>query len=158
MKSTFYVLDPSGDLKNCRKTFEDWFESIPSWKRLRPETHLSPSDAISNEILQELKAKDVFLYVGHGCGESFFHPKQLRHHLIRSVSLLMGCSSGKLKTQGEGSIIEYSAAGSPCCIGNLWAVSDMDSNRFSKRLIEIWMNPNQTSIFICFASRTLYFS
>ena len=54
----------------------------------------------------------------------------------------MGCGSGKLKSPGEGSILEYIAAGSVCCIGNLWAVSDAEINRFSKKLIEIWMESN----------------
>lgn len=68
----------------------------------------------------------------------------VRGHAIRllercGVSLLMGCSSGKLKTRGEfdpvGTPLNYMIAGCPCLVANLWDVTDKDIDRFGTRLL-----------------------
>jgi separase len=55
----------------------------------------------------------------------------------------MGCSSAELKEQGEyepvGTVLSYLIAGSPCVLGNLWNVTDGDSAKFTKALLEQWL-------------------
>lgn len=135
-RSAFYVLDPEGDLADSRATFQDWFQSIEDWICIPPEPEL---------LLQYLQQKSVFIYLGHGAGETHLNPRQLRKHCIKSIGVLMGCSSAKLRSPGEGSILQYLAAGSSCCIGNLWIVSDAEINRFSKTLIGSWIQSTSDS-------------
>eukprot|EP00210_Caulerpa_lentillifera_P002670 g2550.t1 len=136
-RSAFYVLDPEGDLLDSRETFQNWFQSINDWIGITPQQDL---------LLRFLQEKSVFLYFGHGAGEKHFNPRELRKYLIKSIGVLMGCSSAKLRSPGEGSILQYLAAGSCCCIGNLWIVSDAEINRFSKTLVSLWIHStNQSS-------------
>ncbi|CAJ0651864.1 422_t:CDS:10, partial [Entrophospora sp. SA101] len=64
-----------------------------------------------------------------------------------AVALLMGCSSGTLKLEGEfdpfGSSLNYLIAGCPALVANLWDVTDKDIDRFSKALFHEWnLKPN----------------
>ncbi|KAF8779940.1 hypothetical protein HU200_002210 [Digitaria exilis] len=61
----------------------------------------------------------------------------------------MGCSSGALHCKGSyaprGAPLSYLAAGSPAIIANLWDVSDKDIDRFSKALLNSWLQENFTN-------------
>lgn len=58
----------------------------------------------------------------------------------------MGCSSGTLHCKGSyaprGAPLSYLFAGSPAIIANLWDVSDKDIDRFSKTLLNSWLQDN----------------
>jgi separase len=58
----------------------------------------------------------------------------------------MGCSSGTLHCKGgyapQGAPLSYLFAGSPSVIANLWDVSDKDIDRFSKALLNSWLQEN----------------
>ncbi|CAN1263569.1 ESP1 [Linum perenne] len=55
----------------------------------------------------------------------------------------MGCSSGCLTLTGsyipEGAPLYYLLAGSPVVVSNLWQVTDKDIDRFSKAMLDAWM-------------------
>jgi len=55
----------------------------------------------------------------------------------------MGCSSGTLQCKGSyaprGAPLSYLFAGSPAIVANLWDVSDKDIDRFSKALLNSWL-------------------
>jgi separase len=55
----------------------------------------------------------------------------------------MGCSSGKLTLRGDfepsGSVFSYLMAGSSAAVANLWDVTDGDIDRFSKRVLQQWL-------------------
>jgi len=54
----------------------------------------------------------------------------------------MGCSIGTLKPAGEfdpyGNALNYTMAGCPTLVANLWDVTDKDIDRFSKALFRNW--------------------
>jgi separase len=58
----------------------------------------------------------------------------------------MGCSSGTLQCKGSyaprGAPLSYLSAGSPSVVANLWDVSDKDIDRFSKVLLDSWLQEN----------------
>lgn len=54
----------------------------------------------------------------------------------------MGCSSGRLRQQGDseawGFIIAYLLAGCSTAVANLWDVTDRDIDRFADSVLEQW--------------------
>lgn len=108
-KNAFYVLNPSGDLMDTQKEFEPLFRSVPEW------------DGVSQTMPMELQCKeallsrDVYMYFGHSAGQSFMRGSTVRQLPKCSVSLLMGCSSGMLESNGEfepyGYVLNYLLAG-----------------------------------------------
>lgn len=70
----------------------------------------------------------MFLYFGHGGAEQYMQLAALRRLGRCSGSLLMGCSSGRLRGNGEyepaGPIWAYLLAGCPAAVANLWDVTD----------------------------------
>lgn len=136
-----YLLNPSGDLKSTQCTFEPRLTSHP-WRGIiaRP-----PS---STEFLEALKSSRLFLYFGHGGGEMYIKGERLRKAFTESrqvkcaPSLLIGCSSGRLKEPEwagfgvEGTVIDYLAAGSSCVLVNLWDVTDRDIDRLTCSMLE----------------------
>lgn len=137
--STFYVLNPSGDLKKTQQAFEQWFKSEENWEGIINE------EPLPEQIMDALQRHDIFIYMGHNAGEKFCRPDQIRTlDSISRVALLMGCSSGMLKDHGDyepsGTVQSYILAGCPCIVANLWNVTDKDCDRFSRSLIMSWMN------------------
>jgi len=59
-----------------------------------------------------------------------------------AVTLLMGCSSGLLKSSGDydptGNSINYILGLSPALTANLWDVTDRDIDRLTQGLLEEW--------------------
>lgn len=144
-RSTFYVLNPSGDLKKTQQAFEQWFKSEDTWEGLINE------EPQPEQITNALQEHDIFIYMGHNAGEKFCKPDQIRTlDSISRVALLMGCSSGMLKDHGEyepsGTVQSYIVAGSSCIVANLWNVTDKDCDRFSHNLIMNWMNGHERDI------------
>lgn len=73
------------------------------------------------QLLSAVQEHDLFLYFGHGAGEQYL-PRSSWHGLERCAgSLLMGCSSGKLRPAGEyeahGPVWDYLMAGEGGCTG-----------------------------------------
>lgn len=60
------------------------------------------------------------------------------------VILLMGCSSGKLRSAGDfepiGMALSYILSGSPAVVGNLWDVTDADIDRYCIELLDSWID------------------
>ncbi|ORZ02599.1 hypothetical protein BCR43DRAFT_15859 [Syncephalastrum racemosum] len=63
----------------------------------------------------------------------------------------MGCSSGKLKSQGEfdptGPAIDYLMNGSPAVVANLWDVTDVSIDSLAQEMLNGWglLKDGQTS-------------
>lgn len=81
-------------------------------------------------------------YFGHSAGQSFLRGTTVRNLSKCAVSLLMGCSSGKMESNGEydphGYILNYLVAGSPAVVGNLWDVTDRSIDELTKHMLEKW--------------------
>ena len=135
---TFYVLNPAGDLVATQETFEEAFSNRNEWEGF---TGTAPScDAYKNG----LHTKDLFIYCGHSTGERYLRGSELAQLDRCAVTLLMGCSSGKLRKAGsfgvEGMPLSYVLAGCPALVANLWDVTDKDIDKFSSTLLEAWVD------------------
>ncbi|KAG1454718.1 hypothetical protein G6F56_007250 [Rhizopus delemar] len=135
-KNTFYVLNPSGDLVHTQKEFENLFKSYEDWNGI------SGTAPIELQCKDALQSKDLYMYFGHSAGQSFLRGTTVRNLSKCAVSLLMGCSSGKMESNGEydphGYILNYLVAGSPAVVGNLWDVTDRSIDELTKHMLEKW--------------------
>ena len=134
-----FVLNPCGTLKKTQQRLEPLLSEIQGWTGLIGQA--PQVDDYRNSL-----AKDVFLYSGHDGGEQFVRVQQLHDVAVRAVSILMGCSSGKQRLQGEfestGTASKYLAAGCPAVVANLWDVTDEDIDKYSHVLVTDWVVEN----------------
>ena len=133
--SCYYAINPGGDLVSTQKKFEEWFKRLKGWRGRAG----SPPNA--SELSKALQECDLFVYCGHGGGEQYLPSSRLRSLESCASSLLMGCSSGKLKRnnggvfEASGVILAYTLAGCPAVVGNLWDVTDKDIDRYCHEMI-----------------------
>ncbi|KAJ1281207.1 hypothetical protein BS78_04G290200 [Paspalum vaginatum] len=137
--NSFYLLNPSGDLSSTQEEFDQLFRNY-EWKGKAG----NPPKA--DELLLALTNHDLFLYFGHGSGSQYVPGKEIEKLNNCAAALLMGCSSGTLHCKGSyaprGAPLSYLFAGSPAIVANLWDVSDKDIDRFSKALLNSWLQEN----------------
>lgn len=135
--NTFYLLNPSGDLGSTQATFEDWFKNQKGWEG---KMGVVPSP---DECISALQKHDLFIYFGHGSGEQYLSGRNIRRLDHCAAAVLMGCSSGRLSFRGDyepvGVPLSYIIAGCPSIIANLWDVTDGDIDRFSRILLNGWL-------------------
>ncbi|ORZ11265.1 peptidase family C50-domain-containing protein [Lobosporangium transversale] len=135
-QKTFYILNPGGDLKNTEDEFKEYVESQQGWGGV---TGRAPLDL---ECINGLSKHDLYIYFGHSGGEQYIRSTQIRQLGHCAVSLLLGCSSGCLKGDGEfdptGNVMNYLLAGCPTIVANLWDVTDKDLDRFSMATFQMW--------------------
>uniref|UniRef100_K3Z105 separase n=1 Tax=Setaria italica TaxID=4555 RepID=K3Z105_SETIT len=145
--NTFYLLNPSGDLSSTQEEFDQLFRNY-DWKGKAGDP---PPEA--GELAVALTNHDLFLYFGHGSGTQYVSGKEIEKLNNCAAALLMGCSSGTLHCKGSyaprGAPLSYLSAGSPAIIANLWDVSDKDIDRFSKALLDSWLQENFADGNIC---------
>ncbi|KAL7422127.1 separin protein [Cryptotrichosporon argae] len=135
-RKTYYILNPSGDLKVTQETIEPFLKSMDGkgWKGVigRPPTEL--------EMEHALKEHDLVLYFGHGGGEQYVRRERVRHLPRCAATMLWGCSSGLLEDQGDfdrtGTPWDYVMGGCPSLVANLWDVTDRDIDKFTLRTLE----------------------
>lgn len=134
-----YILNPSGDLKATKDTFETPLSSClsSSWTRIenKPPTEASFEHALASS--------DILLYMGHGGGAQYIRNRQIRRlDKCRATTLLMGCSSASLNDVGDfevyGLVWSYMLAGCPAVVGTLWDVTDKDIDLYTGQLYEEW--------------------
>ncbi|KAJ3103484.1 separase/separin [Phlyctochytrium planicorne] len=108
-----YILNPGGDLMHTQKEFEALFSSQPGWEGV---TGVAPT---ANVFLDGLSKKDIFIYFGHGSGESFLRSTKIRSLQQCATTILMGCSSGKQQLMGD-----FNSKGTPTnyMFGGWWAL------------------------------------
>ncbi|KAG7827436.1 hypothetical protein KL920_004690 [Ogataea angusta] len=131
----YYVINPGGDLKRTETNFTDIFAGRRGWEGIIGSR---PSE---EQISQGLR-RDLYVYVGHGGGEQYIRSKTVKSMTKLPPALLLGCSSGKLKTQGvfkpHGTVYNYLMGGSPMVVANLWDVTDKDIDKFTLQMFEKW--------------------
>lgn len=112
----FYTLNPSGDLDETQTSLQPLFEAQPRWHGLVG----APPDP--STLSKALQSHQLFVYCGHGSGEQYLAPHRLRLLRCTAASLIMGCSSGRLRrsaclpwvlgdTTVSGAILAYLIAG-----------------------------------------------
>ncbi|CAG8512638.1 2627_t:CDS:10, partial [Scutellospora calospora] len=144
-RKTFYVLNPSQDLKYTQNQFEEFVKSFDEWDGVIGRT------PFEQECRSGLTNNDLYIYVGHGTGEQYIRSNRIRTLDRCAVTLLLGCSSGHLCDGGEfdpsGTALSYIIAGCPALVANLWDVTDKDIDRFSKALFNKWkLYPNDVEV------------
>lgn len=146
----FYLLNPSGDLDSTQRTFESSFQSQTGWAGV---SGAGSEDPDASAIMSEVERSDVFLYCGHGGGEEYVSPRKFKGSEGRQylpVSILMGCSSGRLNrytgdAESSGTVFDYLTAGAPAVVANLWDVSDRDIDRLTLAFLTEWLGLGNTS-------------
>lgn len=110
LRKVFYILNPSGDLHQTQERFEQIFRNQPDW------TGVIGRKPTADEFLSGFCGGiyDLFIYFGHSGGEIYAPLKELKSKWAQrnaSSALLIGCSSGKIKSNGifpaESSIFHY---------------------------------------------------
>ncbi|KAF3285445.1 hypothetical protein TWF970_010500 [Orbilia oligospora] len=134
--NTGYILNPALDLTNTQKTYEEELRSMTGWEGLISKI---PTE---KEFARYLEDKDLFLYFGHGSGAQYIRARTVKKLNNCAVSLLMGCSSGKLTDAGEfepyGMPVNYLQGGCPAVLVTLWDVTDKDIDKYSSKVFESW--------------------
>ncbi|VFQ59063.1 unnamed protein product [Cuscuta campestris] len=139
---SYYVLNPSGDLSSTQAEFENWFNE----QNFEGKSGIAPT---VEELTGALKKHDLFLYFGHGSGMQYIPGNEIKSIDPCSASLLMGCSSGSLISNGayipQGAPLYFLSAGSPIIVATLWDVTDKDIDRFGKAMLECWFRERSTT-------------
>jgi separase len=135
-RRTYYVLNPGKDLKSTQRAFESKFAANEGWSGV---VGRAPT---ADEYKAALVDSDVVVYCGHGAGQSFLNENQLEAAQCRATTLLMGCSSGRLRDAGDfepsGMALKYLLAGAPAVVANLWDVTDKDIDAVTAAILEDW--------------------
>lgn len=78
------------------------------------------------------------MYFGHAAGEIYAPLQELQES--SAVSLLIGCSSGRIKANGifppQSPVFHYLQSGSPLVLGALWDVTDKDIDTFTLEVMK----------------------
>lgn len=134
----FYMINPGGDLLRTEQRFQHLFTD-----RLWEGTigRVTPKD---NDMVLKILDKDLFVYMGHGGCEQYIRTSSMFKHSSKSnnlpSSLLIGCSSGALESNGifpnSGNTLNWLTCGSPMVLANLWDVTDKDIDLFSMAMFD----------------------
>lgn len=94
--------------------------------------------SIPGEVLEELQRKDLFVYLGHGerARQLLRHEKLQvpRAPQLRSILVLLGCSSVKLPVAGGfGMASAALLGGAPLVLGAQWDVLGGDLDKLASR-------------------------
>ncbi|TBU57165.1 peptidase family C50-domain-containing protein [Dichomitus squalens] len=142
-RKTYFVLNPSGDLKGTEGRFASWLKEMKTagWDGIigRPPSEQQFLDALAN--------RDLVIYFGHGGAEQYVRSHKVRHLQRCAATMLWGCSSGTLKYMGDfdrtGTPYHYMLAGCPTLVANLWDVTDRDIDKFSQSVFDdLHLNPD----------------
>jgi Peptidase family C50 len=129
-----YVINPSGDLMETERRFAPKVLSSTDFAGIIGK---APT---SDEFISLLTSSRLFLYFGHGAGDTYVNASKIAKLDKIAPSLLIGCSSGKFQLQGEadpeGIPISYSKASADYIVANLWDVTDKDIDAFAMNLID----------------------
>ncbi|KAL0124988.1 hypothetical protein PUN28_004256 [Cardiocondyla obscurior] len=135
----FCVVNPSGDLDKMEKRMKLFMDFwLPQWKSCY---NIKPSEEMFEDALIN---HDVLMYNGHGSGIEYLSGDDIEKMRVKSTVLLFGCSSVKLLIIGGryppyGVSNQYLIACSPCILGTLWEITDVDIDKMSTNFMSNWI-------------------
>lgn len=146
-KNIFYMINPAGDLKSTEECLTPLFED-----KLKLSNGIVGKEPNKQEVISKLSKSDMFFYSGHSNGCKYIDANYLKYldsqqegegvsELSTSIFLL-GCSSLKIENslgydaQPLDIASYYQIKGTPCIIGCLWEVTDVDLDAFTRILVE----------------------
>jgi len=137
----YYVLNPSDNLAKTEDFFKNTFLSIKEWEGVIGK---SPNPL---ELKNAFDSKEAYIFFGHGAGASYYRamPDGLDGCNVNCASVVIGCSSGKLFSDGKqlesyGTPYRFLMNGCPSYVGVLWDVTDKDIDKFSDHLLSYWFS------------------
>ncbi|CAO1621104.1 unnamed protein product [Sympodiomycopsis kandeliae] len=141
---TYYLVNPSGDLSKTQDRFSSYLtqERTPSWSGIMGRA------PIATEFLDALSSQDLVLYFGHGGGGLYARPSKIRSLKKCAVTMLWGCSSSLLQSQGDfdptGTPCTYMLSGSMCLVGQLFDCTDKELDCIAESvLIQSSLKPHE---------------
>mmetsp|Transcript_40047 Transcript_40047/g.159318 ORF Transcript_40047/g.159318 Transcript_40047/m.159318 type:complete len:1374 (-) Transcript_40047:2504-6625(-) len=138
---SYFVLNPGGDLTRTQERFEGMFRHEFGWSGASGKQEAQR--LVTARLRSSIEKCEVFVYCGHGAAESVLPTREVKKLKRAPVSLLFGCSSGKLEKKGvydcSGTVLEYLVSGSSSVVATLWDVTDRDIDRFTEAMLRDWM-------------------
>lgn len=171
-KSGVYVVNPDRNLDVMEARMMNFINYwLPDW------TGTSGYRPSSDEFYEYLKSSSIFTYAtnlyvahkfiyiilryaGHGNGAHLMDVQKLQHGFLKSVVCLFGCSSVVVKRDGvhvefSGPYYSYLIANCPCVVGNLWSVTDIDTDTLSTNFFSNWL-PSKADIHWKYVDKTVW--
>lgn len=143
------VIDPDANLPATRRTLASYVTGDARAGALEWSSAVlgesKATEEIAARVAMALPSCAAYLFCGHGHGASYLRTA-LEARIVRSATLLIGCSSGTLADGGKlaprGLVLELLAKGAPTVVATLWDVTDRDMDRFTIALLHsIASNP-----------------
>jgi len=139
----YYLLNPANNLEKTEKFFREPFQNLKKTLRWEGEIGREPNYV---QLKQAFETKDTFIFIGHGAGRTYFKevPGGFDSMDLKCASLVMGCSSGRLFSDGS-QLEPYSGAyqfllnGCPCYVGCLWEVTDKEIDKVTDEMLNRFM-------------------
>lgn len=138
----FYILNPNKDLDKTQLRLEKPFQEMSLGKGVVGEWPTLP------QMSTALSEMDVFMYCGHGSAMKTITGQQIEKIGVRAIPLLFGCNSGKMESLGRiaaptGVVSSYLIATSPCVLGFLWSVTDIDVDKWTVEFLKHWLDKKE---------------
>jgi hypothetical protein len=142
MKDIFYMINPGGDLKITEECLTPLFE-----EKLKLSNGIVGKESNKQEVISKLSTSEMFFYSGHSNGCRYIDANYLKYPeeenpKLDTTAFLLGCSSLKMENSIGNDIqpldiaAYYQIRGSPCLVGCIWDVTDIDLDAFTKIVIE----------------------
>ncbi|XP_071455279.1 separin [Hetaerina americana] len=137
----YYVVNPDGTLPKTEERMVQYLECRPEIWKGKKGVEMSPE-----EFVKVIKEHDLLLYSGHGSGSKYMKDIQHQPDSLRAVMLLMGCSSAKTERlcphlDPWGAVYLHLLGRSPCVVGMLWSVTDLECDKITMKLLDLWLGP-----------------
>ena len=135
----YYVVNPADNLAKTEDFFKESFTAMTQWEGVIGKSP-EPQD-----LKKAFDSKDAYIFFGHGAGSSYYRliPEGLDGCNVNCASIVIGCSSGKLFSDGKqletyGASYRFLLNGCPSYVGVLWDVTDKDIDKFSDQMLSYW--------------------
>ena len=143
-ENIFYVLNPDKNLGKTQERLESVFQDILLGNGVVGK---QPSLPQMQKVLSEM---DAIIYCGHGPSMKHLPLKEIEKINIRSVPLLFGCNSGRLRKEGRkldplGTATSYLIATAPCLLGFLWSITDRDVDPWTVGFLNYWLGKDSSA-------------
>lgn len=148
----YYCINPTGDLKETEKIITKFIKQKFGSRCSGISNSIPQTAFIMNNMI--INQSNLYLFCGHQAGEKFIQGEAFergivngnsndRDHFQIPPSLLIGCSSSKIRSYGSNNIfftpMHYLIGGSPFVLGALWDVTDQDIDRFTMSIFDNWV-------------------
>lgn len=136
-----YIINPDLDLSNMQNRLVSFYDYwLPTW------TGVAGARPTEEQVEEMLLSGEIFSYNGHGSGSHFFPVTKIEKIRLNAVALLFGCGSTQLTRLGPQAEMSsayhvYLIACSPCIVGMLWEVTDLDTDILATEFLSQWI-PN----------------